>query len=259
MAGFFDVIGAFPTVVFAALSALSLLYWLLVILGAADLDALDGIAGHHDGLIEGAVDAVAGVAKGGTSALGEVLSAFGFTKVPLTISTTLFAFFGFFLSVSTRHLLDPIVPGVLSALAASVVGVVGAAAGTSLVTRPLRGLFVEGAAQRQGGKDLIGRTCTITIDVDERGGQARVDNEIIVRVRAVGQQLVRGSEAVIMDRSDDGVFVVEPIAAVLPTTADAFARLQENADKAAAAHASADVNDVVTTSTVADSTKKGPA
>ena len=230
MDGFFDIMTAFPTVAFAGLSVLSLLYWSLVIVGAADLDALDGLAGKSEGLLEGAVDAVAGVAKGGTSMAGEALAALGFTKVPLTVSISLFSFIGFFLSVSTRHLLDPVLPAVLSGLAASVVAVVGAAGSTSLMTRPLRGLFVEGAAKQQGGKDLLGRTCTITIDVDGRGGQARVDTEIIVRVRAVGQQLARGTEAVIMDRDDDGVFIVEPLAAVLPTTNDAFARLQQQAD-----------------------------
>lgn len=230
--GFFDIMTAFPTVAFAGLSMLSLLYWTLVIVGAADLDALDGLAGKSEGLLEGAVDAVTGAAKGGTSMLGEALAALGFTKVPLTVSISLFSFIGFFLSVSTRHLLDPVLPGVLSALAATVVGVVGAAASTSLITRPLRGMFVEGAQQRQGGKDLLGRTCTITIDVDSRGGQARIDNEIIVRVRAVGQQLARGTEVVIMDRDDDGVFIVEPLAAVMPTTNDAFARLQQDADDA---------------------------
>lgn len=231
--GFFDIMTAFPTVAFAGLSAMSLLYWTLVIIGAADLDALDGLAGKSEGLLEGAVDAVTGAAKGGTSMLGEALAALGFTKVPLTVSISLFSFIGFFLSVSTRHLLDPVIPGVLSALAASVVGVVGAAASTSLITRPLRSMFVEGAEKRQGGKDLLGRTCMITIDVDSRGGQARIDNEIIVQVRAVGQQLARGTEAVIMDRADDGVFIVEPLAAVLPTTNDAFARLQQQADDAA--------------------------
>ena len=232
MTGFFEIITAFPTVFFAGLSVLSLAYWSLVILGAADLDALDGVAGHHDGVIEGAVDAITGAAKGGTSMVGEALAALGFTKVPLTVSVSLFALIGFFLSVSTRSLLDPVLPAILSGLVAAVVAVVGAAATTSLATRPLRGLFVEGGQTRKGGQDLLGRTCTITIDVDDRGGQARVDAEIIVQVRAVGQQLARGTEAVIMDRGEDGVFVVEPVAAVLPTTNDAFARLQQEADAA---------------------------
>ena len=96
MDGWLALLGAFPTVVFAGLSALCLLYWLLVMVGAAHIDALDGVTGKT----QGAIDAVAAGVKGSTSAVSEALSALGLTQVPVTISLTLFSLFGLLGSAS---------------------------------------------------------------------------------------------------------------------------------------------------------------
>lgn len=222
-AGFLAGLVAFPTVLFAALSVCALLYWLLVILGAVDLDALDGLSGKVDGMLEGAVDAVAD----GGSLLAETLRTLGFTRVPVTVSLTLFSFIGFFFAESSLELLRPLLPSWAAAAVATLTSVGGGIAVTSVLTRPLRRFFADGGhSQKQGGTGLLGKTATITIDVDERGGQARVDNEIIVRVRAVGLQLARGTEVVLMERDEHGVFLVEPVAALMPTDAQRFARLE---------------------------------
>ncbi len=227
------MLGAFPTVVFAALSALSLCYWLLVLVGAADLDAFDGVSGKAEGAVKGAIegvaDAVAGGAKGGASAIAEALSALGLTKVPVTISLSSFSLLGFLLSASTRHLLDGSVPGFVSALVATVVATVGAFGATTLLTRPLASVF-DDKLSPQGGDTLIGKTCRITIDADHSGGQAQFDDSIIVTVRVLAGRLAAGEEAIILDRQADGVFVVEALKAHLPSEQDAFAQLQENAE-----------------------------
>ena len=233
------MLGAFPTVVFAALSALSLCYWLLVLVGALDLDALDAVSGKTEGavkgVIEGAADAVAGTAKGGASAIAEALSALGLTKVPVTISFSSFSILGFLLSATTRHFLDGSVPGFVSALVAAVVASVGAFGLTTLITRPLAPVF-DDSLSPQGGDTLIGKTCRVTIDADHSGGQAQFDEgNIIVTVRVIAGKIAAGEEAIILDRQDDGVFVVEPLKAHLPSQQDAFAQLQHNADTAAAA------------------------
>jgi hypothetical protein len=240
--GFLAGLVAFPTVLFAALSVCALVYWLLVILGAVELDALDGLSGKVEGLLEGAVDAVAD----GGSLFAEALRTLGFSRVPVTVSLTLFSFVGFFLAESSRELFDPLLPSWASAVVATVVAVGGGVGVTSLLTRPLRRFFADGGhSHKQGGTGLLGKTATITIDVDERGGQARVDQEIIVRVRAVGLQLPRGTEVVLMERDEHGVFLVEPVAALLPTDAQRFARLEA---------------DVVerSTSSVVETQSKGP-
>jgi hypothetical protein len=207
-----------------------LLYWVLVLVGAADLDAFEGVTGKAEGAVKGAVegvaDAVAGKALGGASALAEALSALGLTKVPLTISFSSFSILGFMLSASTRHLLDGLLPDFASALAALVVAGVGAFAATTVMVRPLARIFDDKKAQ-QGGDALIGKTCRITIDADHSGGQAQFDEgNIIVTVRVIAGKLAVGEEAIILDRQEDGVFVVEALKAHLPSQQDAFAELQ---------------------------------
>ena len=220
-----DLLLAFPTVLYVALSIVSLLYWSLVILGAADLDALDAVAAKA-GATEGALDAVTGAAKGGAHAFGEALAAVGLTKVPLTVSLTIFGLAGFFLSMSTWHLLGPVLPSLLTALIATCVSVAGAGAITVGAVRPLASLFADHSTTKSGGRALLGRTVTITIDADDHSGQARTDDEAIVSVRcAPGQVLARGDEAILMDVGTDGVFLVESARIILPSTADAIAAL----------------------------------
>lgn len=232
MDGWLALLSAFPTVIFAGMSVLCLAYWVLVMVGAADLDALDGVTGKTEGAVKGVIEGVAGGVKGSSSALSEALSALGLSKVPVTISLSLFSLVGLLGAAVTRHLLDPLLPGVASAGVALVAAVVAGLVATVTVTRPLRGVFDDGASE-QGGDTLIGKTCLITIDADHSGGQGRV-GEVIVRVRVKAGVLARDEEAVILDRDDDGVFVVEPLKALLPSQQDAFAALQTQAESAAA-------------------------
>lgn len=233
-----DLLLAFPTVLYLALSLVSMLYWLLVVAGAADLDALDAAAGKA-GAVDGALDAVAGVAKGGAHALGEALAAVGLTRVPITVSLTIFGLAGFFLSVSTWHVLGTVLPSLLTALVATGVSLVGAGAIAVGAVRPLANLFADNSTTKAGGRSLLGRTVTITIDADDHSGQARTDDEAIVSVRcAPGQTLARGEEAVLMDVGVDGVFLVESARIVLPSTADAIAALSAPEASTATAPAS---------------------
>lgn len=216
-----------PTLFFSAGLAISLLYWLLIIVGAADLNPFDGAEGAIKGGVEGAVKgavegAVKGVAEGvgdGASAvkasfLTEALSFLGLTKVPVTISFSLFTLFAWFLSYATRFALDPVLGGVLSGIAATAVAVVGGFGITSLLTKPLSGLFKE--THRPGGKGLVGRTVKITTEiVDATRGQGEVDDGaggITVTIRCESGTLKRGDEAVILEAEPEtGIYWVEPL------------------------------------------------
>jgi hypothetical protein len=216
-----DLVLSFPTVVYVALSLVCSLYWMLVILGAVDVDGIDAAVGKVS-----AVDGVVAGLKGGSHAIADALAAAGLAKVPLTVSLTLFGLFGAFVSLSTSYLLGPIVPSFLTALISTICSVVGAGLSTAVAVRPLAGLFADGASSKAGGRAMIGRSVTITIDADDHSGQARTDDEGIVSVRcAPGQRLARGEEGILMDVSDDGVFLVEATRLVLPSTADALAAL----------------------------------
>jgi hypothetical protein len=230
-----DLVISFPTVVYVALSLVCSLYWTLVIVGAADIDSLDAAAGKVSA-VDGAVSGL----KGGTHALGDALAAAGLAKVPLTASLTLFGLFGAFVSLSTTYLLGPVLPSVLTALVATVCSVVGAGLLTAIAVRPLAGLFADGESTKAGGRAMIGRSVTVTIDADDHSGQARTDDEGIVSVRcAPGQRLARGEEAILMDVGADGVFLIEATRLVLPSTADAFAALASSS-AAVSSSASAD-------------------
>lgn len=240
MTEFLSALLAFPTVAFTALLGVSLLYWVLVIVGAADLNPFDGAEGAVKGAVEGAVKgvvegAVEGVADTvgeganavkGVSALTEALAWLGLTKVPLTISLSAFSLAGWFLSFAARHVLDPLLPGALSALAATVVSLVGGVLLASLAVRPLGTVFHD--KERAGGHAHRGKTVRVTTErVDETSGQAELEDGgggLTLNVRsAPGNQLKRGDEAVIMDVDEkEGIYFVEPLRSVLPSTQDAF-------------------------------------
>lgn len=82
MVEFLATILSFPTIVFTLLLAVVLLYWLVVIAGAVDLDFLDGILGldavesAFDGAMEsldGALESLDGAAEGAAEAGAEAL------------------------------------------------------------------------------------------------------------------------------------------------------------------------------------------
>lgn len=243
-----EAVLALPTVVYTALVVVSLGYWGLVIVGAADLNPFDGAEGAVKGGVEGAVKGGAEAVKAlaadvgdatgavkGASSLGELLGFLGLRQVPITISFSLFSLLGFTLSYFTRLLLDPVLPGALAALAALATSVLGGLALTGAVTRPLARLFEDKATA--GGQALVGRAAIVTIEVDERGGQAEIaaDNVIVSARCAPGLRIERGIEVVILDVDDNGIAEVEPLQAMVPSGQDAFARAAPPETSAAAA------------------------
>lgn len=239
-----------PTIFFTGLLGLSLVYWLLIIVGAADLNPFDGAEGAVKGVTEGVGEGMAAVK--GASALTEVLAFLGLKRVPVTISTSLFALFGWFLSLSTRQALDPLLPGVLSAVAATGAGLLGGLGITAFLTRPLGKLFDEGSARTRGG--VVGRVVRVTTErADASFGQGEVDDGaggITVSIRtAPGVVLKRGDEAVIIEAdATQGTYIVEPHAQLLPDDRAAFeaavraAGVRPEAEVPAAREASAEAD-----------------
>ena len=195
-----------------------------------------GVEGAVKGVAEGVGDGAAAVKA---SMLTEALAFLGLTKVPVTISFSLFTLFAWFLSYATRQALDPVLPGVLSGLAATVVALVGGFGITSLMTKPLSGLFKE--AHRPGGKGLVGRTVRITTElVDATRGQGEVDDGaggITITIRCESGTLKRGDEAVILEsEADTGVYWVEPLNSLFTNDPSAVAKPTEQpAEHAASA------------------------
>lgn len=227
MSEFLSEILAFPTVLFSVLLGLCLLYWLTVILGALDLDLFDSLLGLDgaEGALESlealeAVDAVeaAGGADAAEAASGGFLDALGIGGVPVLISLTFMALFGWTVSYLGMRLLDDpawvlggAVTGGLVLLVSFGLGLLGAV----VAVRPMRRFFTTPDARTHSS--LVGSVCTITTrSVDAGFGQAEIDDRgagLLVQVRCGGEnQLKRGDKALIFDYdSKKQAFKVEPL------------------------------------------------
>jgi membrane protein implicated in regulation of membrane protease activity len=232
---FLQALLQFPTVLFTGLLGFSVLYWLLVIVGAADLNPFDGAEGAVKGGVEGAVkgaaegvgDGAADAVAGKASFLTEALAWLGLTKVPVTISFSLFSLFAWFIAFATRYGLDPHLPAALSAVAASLTATVGGIALTSACVRPLATVFREDEPLRS--QSLVGKTVRVTTDiVDDTRGQGELKAgglDLVLTLRAAPDvKLKYGEEAVIVEVDlQKEIYYVEP----LKTLDDAFKAMEE--------------------------------
>ena len=200
MSAFLAAVLAFPTVVFTVLLVFFLLYGLLTLLGAVDIEWLDGVLGVDD------LDVDDGWLEGGLSSLGVA-------GIPLTIVGGMSAVFAWLASfVSMRFL------GESSLLIDSLVGLGSAIVGlglASLVLRPVRRIFdTEPAPMR---KAIVGKICTIrSLRVDHASGTAEVEDGgagFIAEVRCFrDNELTRGSKAIVFDYdAQEGIYHVGPI------------------------------------------------
>jgi hypothetical protein len=242
MAELVSILLSFPTVIFTVMLAITVLYWLFVVLGAIDLDFLGGgadaaVDGALDGALEGAVKGAAegalkgiaegaakGVAEGAADAAGEghlaeLFSALNLRKAPVTVVLTLFAAFGWLASAMTIQALGPAWAGFFAGTGVLFGSGLVSLLATSLAVRPLGKLFVTHSAK--GARDLVGQTCIIsTGEVGPTYGQATLEDGgagLILQVRCDDRgRLKRGDRALIIgwDADDEG-FSVEPLDAML--------------------------------------------
>lgn len=214
MSQLLQVISSFPTVIFTILMVAVVLYWLLVILGALDLDLLGGGDGAADGAAEGVGGDVGDVGDAGDlgghdagdlgdhggdvgdhggdagdhggdhgevhhgHGLGALLSALGLRKAPVTVVFSLIVFFAWTLTiVGSTYLGAPLakLPGWLGNTLLVVAALVLAMLAASLASRPLGRVFVTHQAPSR--RTLVGRTCLITTgSVSGEFGQASVED-----------------------------------------------------------------------------------
>lgn len=267
---FLDIVLSFPTVGFSFLLALVTLYWLMVVLGALDIEALDfgdglldgaldgmdgaldGMDGALDGVADGALDGVAdgaldgavdgaaeagadgaadaaAAASGGFSLLVFFANVFRLGRVPVTVSLTSFAIWGWVMGFLLTWLYQQspgIVPHTVFSVV-SMVAVVGLAAGlTNVSVRPFEPIFKTAGARERSS--LIGEVCEITTGrVDDAFGQATAHvgtDDLIFQVRCDdANRLRRGDTALIVsyDAAREA-YVIEPMADVRSGTAQAI-------------------------------------
>lgn len=247
---FLRIAFSLPTVVFTVPVIASLVYWLTVIVGALDLDALGGAEGHahaleghaghhvgdghvhigdgahgdgvdggghgHGGDAHGPADGVA--AKEGF--LVALLSALRLRQVPVTVASSFVALASWVAAfLLTRHV-APILPvpvAIAHALVFFVSIVVGLLA-ASVAVRPLAPLFRPRSGTRH--RDLVGKVVRITTGrVDGAFGEGHLDDggaglQLQVRCSSIGA-LGRGDEALILGWDEAAQsFEVEPMRSV---------------------------------------------
>ena len=199
-----DAILVFPTVIFTILLGVAAAYWLFVMLGALDLDVLDGDFDAADVDGDGDPDGFAGV-----------LHAVGLGGVPLALVLSLLILTSWVFCLVAMQ----VVGGRSGWLAAgaAVLSVGLAIPVTALAVRPLRRFFVTHPALQS--KALVGKVCTVTtLSVTDRYGQAEVEDGgagLLIQVRYTGPSgLARGDKALIFDYKDE-VFLVAPVGEAL--------------------------------------------
>lgn len=205
MSEFLTAILAFPTVLFTLPLGVVLLYWLLVLLGALDLDLFDfgGVGGEGDGI---------GLEDEGDSDFLDVL---GLGGVPATFALSLLVFFSWILCLAaSQTLLALDVEGGLAGAGAAALSLGVALPLAGLAVRPLRRFFVTDRAIEN--RSLVGKVCTVaTLRVDERYGQAEIADGgagLLVQVRSTQPDngLRRGDQAIVYEYRDE-VFWVSPL------------------------------------------------
>lgn len=200
-----DAALTFPAVLFSFSLIVVVGYWLLVLVGGADVDSLDGDAG-------GDFDDASGA--------GGVLASVGLHGVPVTVVLSLLVLVAWFLSLVGVVLTEPLefASPLRAVVLIAVLGValVGAVLVTRLLVSPLRRLFAdEPAASRIDfvGLSCVIRTGSVTIDFGQAEVTSPDGSSAIIQVRQAGDDhLTAGVTAVIYDYDPAGEFFwVHPI------------------------------------------------
>lgn len=243
---FVDELFLFPTIIFTLGLGLCAVYWLMVIVGAIGIDAIeldglfegaDGIDGALDGAVDGALDGAAdGAADGATdgaadgsashSAMWYVVQALALQKAPATVVFSVLFLWCWTLSMLTMHYVAPSIP-LPPAVTSGLVLLASFGLGVGMTNRsvqPLGRLFEVAVAETRS--DSVGRVCEIrTGRVTSTFGQAVAEDGgagLLIEVRCDDPTaLKKGAKALIIRFDpDDECYWVEPMDSVLASSSD---------------------------------------
>ncbi len=198
---FYQNIASFPTVFFTFFLAITVLYWLVAVLGFVEIDILDFDLPETDGAF--AVDAD-GLSN--PDVLAGLMLRFGLHGVPVTVIISFISLFGWLLSYYAVHFLFGLVPGAFLEFLVGIPILFGslyvAVMITAVVIKPLRPLFKK--AQQQTVKHILGQTAIVrTSRVDQGFGEAMLEDGgagLILKVRATGDdEFVKGDRVVLLE------------------------------------------------------------
>jgi len=191
MEQFIHTIISFPSVIFTVLLGIVVIYWLLAMLGAVDVNVFDFDIDADPSSLSG---------------LSGLLLTFGLIGVPVSLSLSLLILFSWlFCYFAAAHLLPLLAGTIFQWMAGIVILIISFALAIPLVARivrPMKRFFIEHAAVSHS--ELVGSVCTVmTLDVSDVFGQAALDDGeagLILAIRAnTPNDLTKGDKVVIID------------------------------------------------------------
>ena len=190
---FIHHISSFPTIVFTGFLFFVSLYWLVALIGMADIDLLD---------VDIDMDAEVGSLEG----FAGLLFKLGLAGVPLTIVLSIMAMVGWMSSYFIMaRVVEPFAPTGLEtimAIAAGLVAFILSLRLTNLFIKPLRPLFKQ--AKGASVTDFIGQTVIVRSSrVSQTFGEARLEDGgagQLVKIRAQDSlNLKKGDKVVLIE------------------------------------------------------------
>lgn len=205
-------------VVLTVLLIAMVLYWLMVIIGAMDVDFMDI---DFDGDVDVDADAEFDIdadydADADVGFMRGVLEFFYVGEVPVMILVSILILSMWVISMIANHAVNPagsIVVG-LPILAGNIVVSVMIC---KVFVMPFRKMFSALNIDANATRDVMGRICVVTTtQVSQRMGQAEMPSKgapVLLNVMAEGDNVFhKGDEAVVIGKnSENGVYIIAPV------------------------------------------------
>jgi hypothetical protein len=189
---FYQNIASFPTVLFTFFLLLTLLYWLVAVLGLIEIDVLDFDIPDAESDFS-TPDVLAGL-----------MLRFGLQGVTVTIIISIVSLFSWLISYYLVYFIFALVPDGLLEFLVGIpiifVALYGGVMITAVLIKPLRPLFKK--AQQQTVKHILGQTALVrTSRVDKDFGEATLEDGgagLILKVRATGDATFSKGDRVVL-------------------------------------------------------------
>lgn len=206
-------------VVFTVMLILVVLYWLMVIIGAMDVDFLNfdfdaDLDADADIDIDTDIDGDLDIEGGG--AMRGLLHFFYVGEVPVMVLLSVLILTMWAFSMIANHYLNPTgsLPAAMPIFAANLFASLSVC---KVIGMPLRRLFMVFDKDSNASRSVMGRICTvITTQVSDKLGQAEMPSKgapILLNVVAEGGNIFhKGDEAVVIGKNKEtGVYTIAPV------------------------------------------------
>lgn len=187
------------TLPFTVLLVLILLYWLLLIIGAVDLELFDSLV----------PDMEPDMIEEGGSLFGPLLHWLGIGSVPVMILLSFFIFFGWALSLIANTAFNPAGTATIGLLLLPLNFMISLFL-AGLIARPFGRLFKPETHQRILYSIGVATTSRVTADFGQVEIPAR-GAPIVINARTTGETVLhKGDKVIVYDKDDEkGIYYVE--------------------------------------------------